>query len=204
MKFGYARISTEEQNLDLQINALLEENIPEENIFVDKVSGTREEREELNLLFQKLRKGDILFVWKMDRMARSLIHYTKIVNKLREKEILFKSLTEPFLDTTVSNPHGKFLLNIFASLAEFEKDLIKERTKAGLAAARKKGKILGHPRGLSEKAKEKAILAEEYHKEGKLRVDKILKKLDISRGTYYKYLRYRKVEIKKNKQKGKK
>ncbi len=193
MKFGYARVSTNEQNLNLQLDALLGEGIEQENIFADKVSGSGSEREKLDELFKVLRKGDVLYVWKMDRMARSLIHFTKIANLLESKGVSFKSITEQFLDTTGSSPHGKFLVNIFASLAQFEIDLIKERTNAGLDAARKRGKVLGPPRGLSEKAKQKAMIAEEYHKEGKMSVSEILEKLKISRGTYYKYLRYRKI-----------
>lgn len=108
-------------------------------------------------------------------MVRSLIPFTKIANVLESKGVAFKSITEKFLDTTGSSPHGKFLVNIFASLAQFEIDLIKERTNAGLEAARKRGQILGPPRGLSEKAKQKAILAEDYHREGKLSVFKSLR-----------------------------
>lgn len=193
MKFGYARVSTNEQNLNLQLDALLGEGIENEHIYADKVTGSGSEREKLDELFKVLRKGDVLYVWKMDRMARSLIHFTKIANLLESKGVSFKSITEKFLDTTGSSPHGKFLVNIFASLAQFEIDLIKERTNAGLDAARKRGQILGPPRGLSEKAKQKAMIAEEYQKEGKLSVSEILEKLKISRGTYYKYLRYRKI-----------
>ena len=197
MDFGYARISTNEQNFNLQMDALLKEGIDEENIFFDKVSGSRADREKLNELLQILRKGDTLYVWKIDRMARSLIHFTKIVNDFKEKGILFKSLTEPFLDTTEESPQGKFLMNIFASLAEFERDLIKERTIAGLNAAKNRGIILGPPRGLSKEAQKTAILAEQFHNDRKP-VKEILRELKISRGTYYKYLRYREDKSKEN------
>lgn len=197
MDFGYARVSTHEQNLDLQINALLEQGVLGKNIYMDKVSAARSNRDKLDKLLNKLREGDTLYVWKMDRMARSLIHFTKLANHFKAEGVAFKSLTEPFLDTTGDSPHGNFLVNIFASLAEFERDLIRERTKAGLDAARKRGKILGPPRGMSEKAKQKAVVAAAYHKEGKLKVDEILEKLEISRGTYYKYLEHEKVVVNK-------
>lgn len=193
MDFGYARVSTDEQNLNLQIDALIEIGVDHENIFLDKVSAARAERKKLDEIISKLRKGDTLYVWKIDRMARSLIHFTKLANLLKEKGVTFKSITEPFLDTTGESPHGQFLVNIFASLAQFELDLIRERTNAGLRAAKKRGKVLGPPRGMSEKAKQKAMVAERYHSEGKMTVDEILEKLKVSRGTYYKYLRYQEI-----------
>lgn len=199
MNFGYARISTDEQNLDLQIDALLKKKVKSENIYIDKVSGAQSERESLSKLLSILREGDTLYVWKIDRMARSLIHFTKLINVFKEKGVAFQSITEPFLDTTNDSSHGKFLVNIFAALAEFERDLIRERTKAGLEAAKRRGKKLGPPRGLSEKAKQKAVVAAAYHKEGIMTVGEILEKLHISRGTYYKYLDYKKVVTRKYK-----
>jgi len=190
MKFGYARVSTEEQNLDLQIDALIKIGVLEKNIVLDKVSGSTSVRPNFERLLNKLREGDELYVWKLDRMARSLIHLTKLLNEFKEEGIAFKSITEPFIDTTNKSPHSGFLINMFASLAEFERDLIRERTKAGLASARARGKVLGHPRGLSAKAKQKAILAEQYFKSGEMTVNEILERLNISRGTYYKYLRH--------------
>lgn len=194
MVFGYARVSTFEQNLDLQIDALFKEGVEQKNIYVDKVSGSSAQRVELDKLLAHLREGDTLLVWKLDRMARSLIHFTNLANLLKDKSVAFKSITEPFLDTTSASPHGKFLVNIFASLAEFERDIIIERTKAGLESTRRRGKVLGPPRGLSKKAEQKAVLAEDYFRKGELTVDEILEKLNISRGTYYKYLRHRGVK----------
>lgn len=191
MRFGYARVSTQEQNLDLQIDALIKVGVPEGNIVLDKVSGSSSLRPNFKRLLDKLREGDELYVWKLDRMARSLIHLTKLLNEFKKEGIAFKSITEPFIDTTDKSPHAGFLINMFASLAEFERDLIRERTKAGLASARARGKVLGHPRGLSNSAEQKAILAEEYFRKGDMTVNEILDKLKISRGTYYKYLRYR-------------
>lgn len=189
MTFGYARISTKEQNLDLQLNALLKYGIEEKNILKDVVSGAQSERKKLDTLLKKLRPGDTLVVWKLDRLARSLIHFNKVMNELNEREIKFKSITENFIDTTETSAHSKFITNMFAVLAELERDIIIERTKAGLESARLRGKIIGRPEGLSKEAKRKAELCEYYFNEGKLKVGEICKIVDVSRATYYKYLK---------------
>ena len=142
MIFGYARVSTNEQNLDLQIDAFLKEGLKEKNIYTDKISSTAEERKSLNRLLSYAREGDTIVVWKLDRLARSLIHFTKLMNELEEKGVKFKSITEPFIDTTKKSSHSKFLINMFAALAQLERDIIIERTKAGLESARRRGKIL--------------------------------------------------------------
>lgn len=191
MIFGYARVSTNEQNLDLQIDAFLKEGIKDKNIYTDKVSSTKEERKSLNKLLGYIREGDTIMVWKLDRLARSLIHFTKLMNEFDEKGLKFKSITEPFLDTTDKSSHAQFIVNMFAALAQLERDIIIERTKAGLESARRRGKILGAPKGISKKNQQKAVLCEEYFKEGKLTVTKICELLEISRATYYKYLRHR-------------
>lgn len=203
MEFGYARVSTNEQNLDLQLDAFLKEGISEKNIYTDKVSSTKEVRKSLSKLLNYLRKGDVLVVWKLDRLARSLIHFTKLVNELDEKGVKFRSITEPFLDTTDKSPHSSFIVNMFAALAQLERDIIIERTKAGLASARLRGKVLGAPKGISAKNKQKAILCEEYFKEGILTVSEICERVEVSRATFYKYLRYRglKGELRPYKQK---
>lgn len=190
MVFGYARVSTAEQHLDLQIDALLKEGIPKKNIYTDKVSSTREDRESLTKLWDHVREGDTIVVWRLDRLARSLIHFTQLMNELEEKGVTFKSITEPFLDTTKKSSHTRFLSNMFAALAQLERDIIIERTKAGLESARQRGKILGAPRGLSKKNRQKALLCETYFKEGKLTVAEICDRVGISRATYYKYLRH--------------
>ncbi len=130
-------------------------------------------------------------VWKLDRLARSLIHFTKLMREFEEKGLKFKSITEPFIDTTKKSSHSNFLVNLFAALAQLERDIIIERTKAGLESARRRGKILGAPKGISKKNQQKAVLCEEYFKEGIMTVTEICQGLDISRATYYKYLRFR-------------
>lgn len=189
MLFGYARISTNDQNLDLQIKALIDFGVTDKNIVTDIVSGSASERNKLDNLIERLRKGDTLVVWKLDRLARSVIHFSKTMNAFNEKGIFFKSITEPFIDTTENSPHSKFIINMFAILAELERDIIVERTKAGLESARRRGKIIGRPEGLNDEAKRKMELCAYYFNEGKLTVKEICKVADVSRATYYKYLR---------------
>ena len=191
MVFGYARVSTMEQSLDLQLDALLKEGIPQKNIYTDKVSSTKEVRKSLSKLLKCVRDGDTIVVWKLDRLARSLIHFTNLMTRLKEKGVRFRSITEPFIDTTEKSSHSEFIINIFAALAQLERDIIIERTKAGLESARRRGKILGAPKGLSKKNQQKAVLCEEYFNNGVLTVTEICERLNISRTTYYKYLRLR-------------
>ena len=191
MIFGYARVSTSDQSLNLQIDALLAEGIDRKNIHTDKISSTAKERKSLNRLWDFAREGDTIVVWKLDRLARSLIHFTKLMNELEEKGVKFKSITEPFIDTTKESSHSRFLVNMFAALAQLERDIIVECTKAGLESARIRGRVLGAPKGLSKKNKQKAVLCEEYFKEGRMTVTEICERLEISRATYYKYLRIR-------------
>ena len=191
MIFGYARVSITEQNLDLQLDAFLKEGIDRKNIYTDKVSSSQEKRKSLSKLLDYARDGDTIVVWKLDRLARSLIHFTNFINQLNEKGIKFRSITEPFLDTTDKSSHSQFIVNLFAALAQLERDIIIERTKAGLASARARGKVFGAPKGLSKKNQQKAIICEQYFKEGKLTVSEICDRVDVSRATYYKYLRVR-------------
>ncbi len=190
MKFGYARVSTKEQSLDLQIDALKKADCQE--IFHEVVSGSKTKRVELDRLLSTMRKGDVLVIWKLDRLGRSLKHLIELVQQLIEKGIGLQSLNDP-VDTTTSQ--GKLIFNIFACLAEFERDLIRERTQAGLKAARARGRTGGRPKGLSPKAQRKAVAAEALYKEGELSVVEICQNLSISKATLYKYLRYQGVEV---------
>ncbi len=191
MKFGYVRVSTVDQNELLQIDALIDAGVQQSNIAIDKVSGTSKHRDGLDTLMQFLRPGDVLVVWKLDRLARSIQHFVKLIEQLDEKGAFFECTTQPFLNTTDQSPGATLIRNIFASFAQFERDLISERTKAGLESAKRRGVVLGPPRGLSKKAKQKAILVEKYWEEGILTVQEICEELNISRGSYYKYLRDR-------------
>lgn len=189
MKIGYARVSTKEQNLSLQIDALKIAGC--EIIFQEKVSGATTERVELERLLSYLRNGDTLIVWKLDRLARSLKDLLSMVNGFQIQKIGFISLNDP-IDTTTAQ--GRLIFNIFGSLAEFEREIISERTNAGLASARARGKNGGRPKGLSKQSGFKAAAAAElYRKE--IPVNKIAESLEISKTTLYKYLRFQNVEI---------
>ena len=190
MKIGYARVSTKDQNLSLQIDALKKEGC--QLIFKEKVSGAKAERIELNKMIDQIRHGDIVIIWKLDRLGRSLRDLVELVGTLLDKGAGLKSLNDP-IDTTT--PQGRLIFNIFASLAEFERDIIRERTRAGLEAARVRGRKGGRPKGLSSEAQKTAMAAESLYKEGKLTVSEISKKLNISKSTLYSYLRYRNIKI---------
>lgn len=190
MKIGYARVSTKDQVLDLQIDALEKDGC--ELIFKETASGAKTDRPELQKLLTHLRKGDIVVVYKLDRLGRSLKHLLDVVAELNQKEVGIRSINDA-IDTTT--PQGRLFFNISASFAEFERDLIRERTKSGLEAARARGRKGGRRQGMTKDAEQKAILAETYYKEGKMGVNQIAKEIGVSKMTLYKYLRYRKVKI---------
>lgn len=191
MFIGYARVSTKDQNLDLQIDALKKAGC--ERIYFDISSGSKSSRPQLDDLVKNIRTGDVIVIYKLDRLGRSLKHLIEFVNEMEQKNVGLKTLTGFNIDTTTS--HGKFTFNIFAALSEFERDLIRERTNAGLLAARARGRKGGRPKGLSKDAENKAMLAEILYKEGKLSVQQISNQLGISKKTLYLYLRHRNVEI---------
>lgn len=190
MKVGYARVSTREQNLNMQVAALEEAGCGK--IYEEVVSGAKADRPILNNLIKQLRPHDVLVVWKLDRLGRSLKNLIELVQQLMQNQIGLCSLNDP-IDTTTSQ--GRLVFNIFASLAEFERDVIRERTQAGLNAARARGRHGGRPKGLAKKSEATACAAETLYKEKKLSVVEICKKLSISKSTFYKYLRYRNVPI---------
>jgi DNA invertase Pin-like site-specific DNA recombinase len=139
-----------------------------------------------------VRAGDVLVIWKLDRLGRSLRNLIDIVNDLLHRKVGLKSLSDP-IDTTTS--HGRLTFNLFASLAEFERDLLRERTSAGLTAARARGRTGGRPKGLAEGAEQTACAAETLYREGKLSSQQIAQHLGISKSTLYAYLRHRRVPI---------
>ena len=190
MKYGYARVSTKDQNLELQIDAL--EKYGCQKIYSEKAKGAKADRPKWQELLNQIESGDTLVIWKLDRMGRSLHHLIKIVTELIEKNISIVSLNDP-IDTT--NIQGKLMFNIFASLTEFEKDLIRERTMAGLRSARVRGRMGGRPKGLSQEAIRKACSAEALYTQKELSINEITEQLSISKTTLYKYLRYRDVAI---------
>jgi DNA invertase Pin-like site-specific DNA recombinase len=189
MYIGYARVSTYDQNLDLQINALKEKGC--KMIYKEKVSGISKQRPELEAMIEYAREGDAIVIWKLDRLGRSLKNLLEIVNTLNEKGIGLVSLHDP-IDTTTSQ--GRLVFNLFASLAEFERELISERTRAGLTAARSRGRKGGRPKGLSAKAEEKSIAAVHHYKARQLSIRDICEKLGIAKPTFYRYLRHHGIE----------
>jgi DNA invertase Pin-like site-specific DNA recombinase len=182
MLIGYARVSTTEQTLALQQDALEKEGC--DRIFTDTISGSTTERHGLDEALGQLRKGDILVVRRLDRLGRSLKHLIETITALNERGIGFRSLTER-IDTTTSG--GKLIFHIFGALAEFERDIIKERTQAGLQAARSRGRLGGRP-PLPGNAR-KVALAKRLYEERKTKVKDICRDLNISRATLYRYLK---------------
>src|SRR5262249_38587318 len=142
MLIGYARVSTHEQNLDLQRDALRKAGVSAKNLYTDKITGTKENRPGLEQALSHLREGDTLVVWRLDRLGRSLKHLIETVTALHAQGVAFQSITEN-IDT--SNATGKLVFHIFGALAEFERNLIRERSIAGLAAARARGRKGGRP-----------------------------------------------------------
>ena len=189
MRIGYARVSTKDQSPDLQIDALKKAKCDE--IFTEVASGSKTVRPVLDDLLSRLRSGDVLVIWKLDRLGRSLKHLVTLTNELIDRQIGLISLNDP-IDTTTAQ--GRLVFNIFASLAEFERDLIRERTQAGLDAARARGRTGGRPSGLSKQAEATAMAAETLYQEGELKVQEICDQLSISRPTLYVYLRHRGVK----------
>ena len=193
MKLGYARVSTKDQKLDRQIDSLTAAGC--EKIFSDKMSGAKFDRPELNMLKAQLRSGDIVVIDKLDRLGRSLKDLIEIVSELESNGVGFISLQDN-IDTTTAS--GKLIFHIFASLAEFERSLISERTRSGLTAARARGRVGGRPKGLTDEAKRTAMAAETLYKTGDQGVSEICRQLGISKPTLYNYLRHRKVDIGKS------
>jgi DNA invertase Pin-like site-specific DNA recombinase len=179
MLVGYSRVSTQDQNLDLQKDAL--EKAGCQSQFTDVVSGAADEREGLKEALAYLREGDTLVVWKLDRLGRSLQHLIETVQALQQRGIGFQSLQEN-IDTTTSA--GKLVFHVFGALAEFERDIIRERTLAGLAAARARGRKGGRPRAMTAA---KAQMASTLRADPKRTVREICEVLGVSKATFYRY-----------------
>jgi DNA invertase Pin-like site-specific DNA recombinase len=145
MKIGYARVSTEDQRLNLQLEALRKAGC--KRVYREKVTGAYRDRPELNRMLDQLRQDDIVTVWKLDRLARSTRNLLEIVETIRNAGARFQSISEPWADTTTHA--GKMIMTIFAGIAEFERDLIRERTGAGRADAQKRGVRFGRPKKMN-------------------------------------------------------
>lgn len=180
MLFGYARVSTTEQNLDLQKDALTKTGC--EKLFTDVASGAVTDRPGLQEAFRHLRGGDVLVVWRLDRLGRSLQHLLEVIHDLESRGVGFRSLSES-LDTTTSG--GKLVFQIFGALAEFERNLIQERTNAGLKAARARGRLGGRPKLLDPS---KAALIKKLYNEKKHTIHELCNLVGISKPCLYRYL----------------
>ena len=179
---GYIRVSTDKQNLHLQEDAL--NNFGCFRIFRDTASGKNNDRPGLKACLDYLRESDTLVVWKSDRLGRSTIELLKIVDSLRERKINFKSLTENLFDTTT--PNGRLVFGIFALLAEHERDRLRERTRAGLKAAKARGRLGGRPKSLTP---EKNKIAIDALKDPMCNISEVAKVLNVSMSTIYRLQR---------------
>ncbi len=177
MKIGYARVSTSDQNLDLQLAALKEAGC--DRIFQEKISGAKIDRPELQRLLDHLRPDDIVVVWKLDRLARSTQNLLELADLIKLAEASFSSLSEPWADT--SSPSGKMVMTVFAGIAEFERALIRERTGAGRVAAQKRGVRFGRPKKMNEEQK---LLAKRLLQEDKS-VSEVAKTFNVHKATIY-------------------
>lgn len=186
MEIGYGRVSTHEQNLDLQIDAFEKAGI--KKIFLDKVSGIKSEKPELEKLLEFVRKGDTIVVWRLDRLGRNTVQLIQFVEELEKKGINLKSLNEP-VDT--SSATGIMFFQVMCVLAEHERNVLRERTKAGLASARARGRTGGRPKGLSKKYDEKKMLIKESYEANIMSVEAMMKAYEVkSRETFYRILKY--------------
>lgn len=181
MKIGYARVSTESQNITSQIDLLEKEGC--ERIYKDFASGVRDNRPGLNQMLEVLRKGDIVIIYKSDRIFRSLKNMVQLIDKFNEIGVGFKSISEPEFDTTTAN--GKFIIQIFGAVAEFERNLISERTKFGLDNARKRKKLLGRPKGAKPDTIEKYNYAQHLYENKNTPIDKACEIAGLSKTTFY-------------------
>ncbi|WP_439638175.1 recombinase family protein [Spirulina sp.] len=199
MLIGYARVSKADgtQVLDLQLDALVEAGVEADCIYQDQVSGTQDKRPGLKACLKALRSGDVLVVWKLDRLGRHLKHLVNTVHDLAQRQVGFKVLTGEGADIDTTTPAGKLVFGIFASLAEFERDLIRERTMAGLAAARARGRKGGRKFELS---KAQVRLAQVAMAQRDTTVSALCQELGIARTTLYRYVSP-KGELRKNGQK---
>src|SRR6184192_1649006 len=184
MLIGYARVSTQDQTLNLQKDAL--EKLGCIKIFTDTASGAKAERIGLDEALEYVREGDTLVVWRLDRLGRSLRHLIETITELNNRKIGFKSIQEN-IDTTTSG--GKLVFHIFGALAEFERDIIKDRTNAGLRAARARGRLGGRPKAKMLDNPKKVALAQSLYENENNTIDEICKTLHISRATLYRYIK---------------
>ncbi|MCH9656282.1 MAG: recombinase family protein [Planctomycetes bacterium] len=181
---GYARVSTSDQELSLQIDSLLKHGVKRERIFCDRLSGAKADRPGLLLCQECLRRGDTLLVWRLDRLGRSLRHLVTMIEDLKERGVGFRSICDGVIDTTT--PSGELIFHVFSALTQFERRLIQERTKAGLAAARARGRKGSRPP--LDPNSPRVVLAQKLFRDKSNCTDDICDTLKISSTTLYKYV----------------
>jgi DNA invertase Pin-like site-specific DNA recombinase len=181
---GYARVSTDEQDVALQLEALQQHGCDQKRIFIDKASGVRTKRPGLDACLESLQEGDVLLVWRLDRLGRSMPHLVNLVTELRGRGIGFRSICDGMIDTTTAS--GELVFNIFSALAQFERRLIQERTQAGLSAARARGRKGGRKPIAPDEPR--VQMAKAMHKDKSVNIMDICQTLHISRATFYRYL----------------
>lgn len=179
---GYARVSTNDQDLSLQINDLVAVGC--KIIFKDKVTGTKSDRPGLDDCLKTLHGGDTLIVWRLDRLGRSMRHLVSLIDELKVRDVGFRSLRDGAIDTTTSS--GQLIFHVFAALAQFEAELIRERTRAGLLAARARGRNGGRKPISADDPRIR--MAKKMHEDRSLTVAEICSSLKISKATYYRYV----------------
>lgn len=181
---GYARVSTSDQELRLQVDALTQQGCHPEHIFVETISGATASRHGLEACLAMLQAGDVLLVWRLDRLGRSMPHLVHVVEQLRTRGIGFRSICDGVIDTTTAS--GELIFHLFSALAQFEQRLIQERTQAGLAAARARGRRGG--RKPLDVRTPRVQMAKAMHADKRVSIPEICHALRISRSTFYRYL----------------
>jgi DNA invertase Pin-like site-specific DNA recombinase len=177
-------VSTGSQDLDLQLDALEKCGVERKLIFTDKASGASHDRVGLDMCFKQLRAGDVLLVWRLDRLGRSVRHLVTLIDRLKELGVGFRSVCDGAIDTTT--PSGELIFHVFSALAQFERRLIQERTKAGIAAARARGRKGGRPPMNANKPK--VVLAKKLYRDKTISLDDICATLKMSKSTLYRYV----------------
>jgi DNA invertase Pin-like site-specific DNA recombinase len=182
MLLGYTRVSTDDQKLDLQRDALIKAGVQPGHIYEDKLSGARSDRPGLDAVLKAARDGDTLAVWRLDRLGRTMVDLIKLVAELEAHGVGFRSLTES-IDTTT--PSGKLIFHVFSGLAEFERNLTRERTRAGLLAAKARGRVGGRKRVMGDRD---VAVAKTLLREGSLTVEEVAEQTGVSMATLYRYI----------------
>lgn len=178
MLVAYARVSTEEQNLDRQLDQLIQYGVDKRNIYMEKVTGTKREREQLNKMINELQEGDTVIISDLTRISRSTKDLLEIVSSIKDRGASIKSIKDTWLDTTSNNPYNDFLLTVMSGLSQLERDLISQRTKEGLASAKARGRNGGRPSKQNEKKDAVIALADSG-----MRIADIVKQTGLSRST---------------------